>query len=124
MNQIVNVLLDLTLTTEAHKVPKVFDLDQYMIVYEKTYETWVYELISLMNLCKDCGKPTWELVGNIIASLPLDRIYSQNICLCMDNLLDYCSYDDTHYCIYFARINPKANPANERPFISDYVRKV
>ena len=35
VNQIVNVLLDLTLTTEAQKVPKEFDLDQYMIVYEK-----------------------------------------------------------------------------------------
>ena len=74
-----------------------------------------------MNSCKYCGKPTWELVGNIIASLPLDRVYNQNICICMDNLLDYCSYDSTHYCIYFARIDPNAKPENERPFISDYV---
>ena len=62
-------------------------------------------------------------MGNIIASLPLDRIYGQTICLCVDNLLEYCSYDDTHYCFYFARIDPKVNPADERPFISDYVER-
>ena len=119
VDQIVNILLELTLTTEAQKPPKLFDLDQYMIVYKKTYETWVFELLSLMNTCDNCGKPTWDLVGNIIASLPLDRIYGQTICLCVDNLLEYCSYDDTHYCIYFARIDPKVNPVDERPFISD-----
>ena len=77
VNQIVNILLGLTLTTDAVKVPREFDLDQHMNVYDKTYEAWVYELTALMQACQDCGKPTWELAGNIIASLPLDRVYSK-----------------------------------------------
>ena len=94
-----------------------------MTVYKKTFETWVYDLLSLIITCDKCGEPTWEVVGNIIASLPLDRVYEQNICLCEDNLMEYCSYDETHYCIYFAKIAANANPADERPFISDYIER-
>ena len=121
VNQIVNILLGLTLTTDAVKVPREFNLEQHMSVYDKTYETWVYELTALMYSCQDCGKPTWELAEKIIASLPLDRVYSQNICTCTDNLLVYCSYDSAHFSIYFAAIDPNAPPEVERPFVSDYV---
>ena len=48
VNQIVDILLELTLTTVAEKPPKLFDLDQYMTVYKKTFETWVFDLLSLI----------------------------------------------------------------------------
>jgi len=127
VHQVIDILLELTLTKEENppnqnKPPKVFDLDQYMTVYERTYESFVNELLSLIIACDECGKPTWETVGHIISSMPLDRVYGQNICLCTDNLLEYCSYDENHYCIYFAKIAPNAKPAKERPFTSDYVQ--
>ena len=126
IQQVINVLLELTLTKEENppnpnKPPKVFGLNQYMTVYERTYESFEDELLSLIVACDECGKPTWETVGHIISSMPLDRVYGQNICLCTDNLLEYCSYDENHYYIYFAKIAPDAKPAKERPFISDYV---
>ena len=106
VEQLVNVLLDLTVTDDPDKKPVEFILAQYLTVYERTCEEWVKHLTGMMISCKDCDKPTWKWASIIIASVPLDRVYCKNICVCNGNLRSYCSMTPNHLNIYFALIEP------------------
>ena len=37
--------------------------------------------------------------------------------------MEYCSYEEYHHYIYYAKISPTALPAKEKPFESQYTQK-